>query len=134
MREINLVMVCALLVGCAGRTGKIGTPIAQRFSSQLSQLSIGKTTVEELKQTFAPKPLALKESKIIDGKKVEIWQLARGGSMDAAAFIMWGYVAYDKDQEILFTFENGVLVSFESIVIPDPPAVVSPPARSPKNS
>ena len=40
--------------------------------------------------------------------------------MDVAAFVMWGYVAYNKDQELLFRFEDRKLVSYDAVVLPDP--------------
>jgi hypothetical protein len=51
--------------------------------------------------------------------------------MDAAALLLWGYVSYDKDQEILFRFINDKLISYESVVIPEPPpaAVSNTPTK-----
>jgi hypothetical protein len=104
-----------------GRTGKIGTPISERYKVQLATLKLGESTPEDLEKAFAKiKTPSLKEARIESGKKVELWEVARGGNMDAADFIMWGAVAYDKDQSILFRFEDGKLVSYESIVHPDP--------------
>src|SRR5690348_14423842 len=114
---------CALLLtGCVGRTGKIGTPISTVYGSQLEALKPGVSTPDDLKRVFAAKkvPVALKESKLENGKRVEIYEIAKGGDMSVAAFVVWGYVAYNKDQEIVFRFEDGKLVSFESVVIPDP--------------
>ncbi len=107
-----------LLTSCVGTTGKIGTPIAARYSRELSTLKVGESTPVDLQKDFAPKKVSLKESRIENGKSVEIWELARGGNMDAAALLLWGYVAYDRDQSILFRFEDGKLVSFESVVHP----------------
>ncbi len=115
-------IVLAILTGCVGRTGKVGTPIATRFQTQLATLKLGESTPDDLKKAFAPIkiPVSLKEAKMDGDKKVEIWQVARGGNMDAAGLLLWGYVSYDKDQELLFHFENDKLVSYESVVLPDP--------------
>jgi hypothetical protein len=122
-----------LLAGCVGRTGKVGTPISTRYQNQLASLKLGESTPDDLKKLFAQIkiPVSLKEAKLDGDKKVEIWQIARGGNMDAAALILWGYVSYDKDQEILFRFENGKLVSYESVVLPDPTPAPVTPAVSP---
>jgi hypothetical protein len=108
-----------VVAGCVGRTGKIGTPIAARYSSQLSTLKVGESTPIDLKRCFGENKVSLKETKIENGKTVEIWELARGGNMDAGALILWGYVSYDKDQSIVFRFEDGKLISYESVVHPD---------------
>ena len=69
----------------------------------------------------------------INGKKFAIYDLTKGGGMDVAAFVVWGYVAYNKDQEILFHFENSKLVSYESVVLPDPvEPPVTPISKTPK--
>lgn len=116
-----LIIAVSLFAGCMGRTGKIGTPISERYKVQLATLKLGESTPEDLEKAFAKiKTPSLKEARIESGKKVELWEVARGGNMDAADFIMWGAVAYDKDQSILFRFEDGKLVSYESIVHPDP--------------
>jgi hypothetical protein len=125
MRQISLFKTLALMVvvvvmaGCVGRTGKVGTPIAARYATQLASLKVGESTPNDLKTYFGEKNVSLKEVKIENGKTVEIWELARGGNMDVAAFVMWGYVAYNKDQSILFRFEDRKLVSYESVVLPD---------------
>lgn len=131
LKLLFILVATALLAGCVGRTGKVGTPIAERYQTEINCLQIGKSTPDDLKRCFGKKPVALKEEKVEDGKTVQIWEVARGGNMDAGALILWGYVAYDKDQSILFRFENGILVSFESIVLPDPPS--SPPAAPTKS-
>ena len=129
---VTITMV--FLAGCVGRTGKVGTPIAVRYQSQLSSLKLGESTPDNLKKLFAEKktPVSMKEAKMDGDKKVEIWQIARGGNMDATAFIMWGYVSYDKDQALLFRFENDKLVSYESVVISDPITTPVAPAVSPR--
>jgi hypothetical protein len=124
-RLTRIAMVSALIPisGCVGRTGKVGKPIAETYSDELMTLQLGKSTPEDLQNVFEDKVVSLKEAKIENGKKIEIWEVHKKGNMDAAAFIMWGYVAYDKDQSLLFRFENGKLVSYESVVHPDPIAV-----------
>jgi hypothetical protein len=119
MSAAALVFALLALTACVGRTGKVGTPIASRYATQLSSLKIGESTPSDLKACFKDKKPFLKETKLDGGKTVEVWELARGGNMDAAALILWGYVAYDKDQSILFRFEDGKLVSYESVVLPD---------------
>lgn len=157
-------LFAALVVGCVGRTGKVGKPIAAYYGPQLAELKLGETTPEDLQKIFTitatneavtptrhrPGPaqqsnqiqsvkktkvlVTLKEAKLGDGKKVEVYELTKGGGMDVAAFVMWGYVAYNKDQELLFRFENGKLVSYDAVVLPDPiPAPVTPVA-SPKHN
>ena len=117
------LLAMALLAGCVGRTGKIGKPISTYYQAQLTSLKLGESTPNDLKKLFEAKeaPVSLKEAKIEGDKKVEIWQVAKGGNMDVAAFLAWGYVAYNKDQQLLFRFENDKLASYESVVIPDPP-------------
>ena len=107
------------MAGCVGRTGKVGTPIAAVYRDQLATLKLGESTPNDLKNCFGEKKVSLKEAKIENETKVEIWEVAKGGNMNAAAFIMWGYVAHDKDQSLLFRFENGKLASYQSIVLPD---------------
>jgi hypothetical protein len=134
-KAVTVIVTMVLLAGCVGRTGKVGTPISVYYQTQLASLKLGESTPNDLKKCFGEKkvPVSLKEVKMEGDKKVEIWQVAKGGNMDAAAFILWGYVSYDKDQELLFRFENGKLVSFESVVIPDPaPAPVTPAAPASK--
>jgi hypothetical protein len=134
VKTLAVVLTAALLVGCVGRTGKIGTPISVYYQPQLVSLKLGESTPEDLQKAFAGKnvPVSLKEAKIEGDKKVEIWEIAKGGNMDTAAFIMWGYVAYNKDQQLLFRFENGKLVSYESVVIPDPAPAPAPTAPASK--
>ncbi len=77
--------------------------------------------------------VSLVEAKLENGKKLETYELTKGGGMDVAAFVVWGYVAYNKDQEILFHFENSKLVSYESVVLPDPvEPPVTPISKTPK--
>jgi hypothetical protein len=132
---VVVIVTMVFLGGCVGRTGKVGTPISTRYQNQLASLKLGESTPDDLKKLFAEKkiPVSLKEAKIEGDKKVEIWQVARGGNMDAAGLILWGYVAYDKDQELLFRFENDKLVSYESVVIPDPTPAPVTPVSSPRN-
>ena len=152
------------LIGCVGRTGKVGKPIAAYYGPQLAELKLGETTPDDLQKIFTitttnddlkptqyhpgqaqksnqTQPLketkvmaTLKEAKLENGKKVEIYEVAKGGSMDVAAFVMWGYVAYNKDQELLFRFENGKLTSYEAVVLPDPQPSSTPPVSSPRHS
>ena len=143
-KAVAVIVTMVLLAGCVGRTGKIGTPISAYYQRQLESLKLGESTPDDLKNCFTitneiKQPnqtrtttktkvlVSLKEAKIENGKKVEIWEVIKGGGMDAAAFIVWGYVAYNKDQVLLFRFEDGKLASYESVVIPDPaPAPVTP--------
>ena len=123
-KTIAAFLAVILLGGCVGRTGKIGKPISTYYQEQLTSLKLGESTPNDLQKLFGDKkvPVSLKEAKIEGDKKVEIWQVAKGGNMDVAAFLAWGYVAYNKDQQLLFRFENGKLASYESVVIPDPPS------------
>ena len=123
-KTIAAFLTVILLGGCVGRTGKIGKPISTYYQEQLTSLKLGESTPNDLQKLFGDKkvPVSLKEAKIEGDKKVEIWQVAKGGNMDVAAFLAWGYVAYNKDQQLLFRFENGKLASYESVVIPDPPS------------
>jgi hypothetical protein len=153
-----------LLVGCVGRTGKVGMPIAAYYGPQLAEIKLGETTPDDLQKIFTitttnevvkptqPHPgqaqqsnqiqpfkktkvlVSLKEAKLENGKQVEIYEVAKGGSMDVAAFVMWGYVAYNKDQELLFRFEDGKLVSYEAVVMPDPTPASVTPVSSPKHN
>jgi hypothetical protein len=131
-KALAVVVLVVVMPGCVGRTGKVGTPIAARYATQLASLKIGESTPDDLKTSFGEKKLSLKEAKIENGKKIEIWELARGGNMDAAAFLLWGYVAYDKDQSILFRFEDGRLISYDSVVYPDAPKETPVRANNPK--
>jgi hypothetical protein len=133
-RTLSLMAGIVLLTGCVGRTGKMGTPIAERYKSQLALLKLGVSTPDDLKKAFEREKIpSLKEAKFENGKRIETWEVARGGNMDAAGLLLWGYVAYDKDQSILFRFEDGKLVSYESIVHPDPSPTVSQRNDSPHN-
>jgi hypothetical protein len=134
-RTSALIAALILLTGCVGRTGKMGTPIAERYKSQLALLKLGVSTPDDLKTAFGrEKAPSLKEARIENGKRIEIWEVARGGDMDAAGLLLWGYVAYDKDQSILFHFEDGKLVSYESTVHPDPLPTTSERKDSPHES
>ena len=153
-----------LLIGCVGRTGKVGKPIAAYYGPQLAELKLGETTPDDLQNIFTitttdevVKPnqqhpgqaqqsnqiqhikktkvlVTLKEAKLENGNKVEVYEVAKGGGMDVAAFVMWGYVAYNKDQELLFRFENGKLVSYDAVVLPDPTPAPVTPVTSPKHN
>lgn len=143
-----VIVTVILLAGCVGRTGKVGKPISDYYQQQLESLKLGESTPDDLKRLFTitkevkgPNQarsttttkilVSLKEAKMENGKKLEIWEVAKGGNMDVAAFLVWGYVAYNKDQQLLFKFEDGKLVSYESVVIPDPvPAPVTPASKS----
>ncbi len=111
--------LCLLIAmgGCVGRTGKIGKPITARYEQQLSRLEVGTSTPQDLQAIF--KKAALKETRIEAGTRVEVWEVFRGGDLDAGAFLLWFHIAHDKDQSILFRFENGTLASFHSVVHPD---------------
>lgn len=118
-------LLCVVIVlspiGCVGRTGKIGQPIADRYHSQIDTLKVGQSTPEDLKAAFKGASVSMKEVKHEAGREVQIWEVFRGGNMDAGAFILWGQIAHDKDQSILFRFENGRLASYESVIHEDPP-------------
>lgn len=124
---VAIISLAALLCGCVGRTGKVGIPIGVRFATQLDCLKVGVSTPDDLKKCFAPRPVALVETKIEGGKLVEIWEVARGGNMDVAAFVTWGNVYYDKDQAIYFRFENKILVAIQTVVLPDGPTRAETP-------
>lgn len=117
---LTVLVAVVALAGCVGRTGKVGVPIAAKYGNQLAMLKVGASTQDDLKDCFKKQKISIKETKVENGKTVEIWELAKGGDMDAAAFIMWGYVSYDKDQSLLFRFEDGKLTGYESVVHPDP--------------
>jgi hypothetical protein len=87
--------------------------------AQLTLLTVGESTPDDLHNCLEDKKVSFKEGRIENGKKSEVWELRGGGNMDTAAFLLWGQVAYDKDQSILFRFEDGRLVSYESLVHPD---------------
>jgi hypothetical protein len=145
---VAAIAAIILLAGCVGRTGKVGRPISDYYQQQLESLKLGESTPDDLKRAFTitkevkgPNQtrtttttkvlVSLKEAKIENSKKVEIWEVAKGGNMDVAAFLVWGYVAYNKDQQLLFRFEDGKLVSYESVVIPDPvTASVTPASKT----
>jgi hypothetical protein len=108
MLTLSLVV---LLDGCATQTGQIGEPIGSKYQSQLNQLQIGHTTPIDLQKSFNNKA-SLKEK----GKGYEVWEVAKPGDLDVGSFLLWGQIAHDKDQSLLFRFENGVLVSYNSAV------------------
>ncbi len=123
MRKVTLIAcigLCLLIAmgGCIGRTGKIGKPITERYERQLSRLAVGTSTPQDLQAIFK-KDATLKESRIEGGKRIEVWEVFRGGNMDLGQFLMWFQIAHDKDQSILFRFENGTLVSYHGVVHPD---------------
>lgn len=158
MKKAFILLVSIILTGCVvGRTGKLGKPIAAAYQQQINQLKLGETTPDDLRRIFsitvtngAAQPVqahpgqpqqrqtqivttkkvlvSLKEASIENGKKVEIYEIAKGGGMDVGEFVMWGIISYNKDQEMDFRFEDGKLVSYESIIIPDPP---QPPPPEP---
>jgi hypothetical protein len=105
--------------GCMGRTGKVGAPIAEAYKDELTSLRVGQSTPDDLKKTFSEKRVSLKESKTENGRVIEIWEVFKGGNVDAAQFVLWGQIAHDKDQSLLFRFENGRLASYESYIHPD---------------
>jgi hypothetical protein len=159
---LAIIVLTFLAIGCVGRTGKVGKPISAYYETQLASLKLGVSTPDDLKncftitvtngttrslqphaagvqppiqtQTVTTKKVlvSLKEASIENGKKVEIYEVTKGGGMDVAAFVMWGYVAYNKDQELLFRFEDGKLISYESVVLPDPEPATATPVTSPK--
>ncbi|MCH7849355.1 MAG: hypothetical protein IIB53_13445 [Planctomycetes bacterium] len=102
-------------LGCIGRTGKAGKPIAERYAAKLEQLEVGKATPEDLKRLFG-RNASLQSAQA----GTETWEVFRGGNMDVGQFLMWGQIAHDKDQRMIFTFRNGRLSSWRSEVIPDP--------------
>lgn len=110
------LLLCALaiglfLAGCAGQTGQIGEPIGSKYQPQLNQIQIGKTTPTDLQTLFKNK-VSLKEK----GRGYEVWEVAKPGDLDVGTFLLWGQINHDKDQSLLFRFENGVLVSYNSAV------------------
>ena len=111
------LLVSSGLSGCVARTGKIGTPITESYAAELATLRVGETTVDDLKVVFAKAKPTLKEAKTVDGKKVEVWQVLKPGSMDGGAFLLTSTIAHDKDQLLLFRFTGGKLDSFESQVV-----------------
>lgn len=115
------VVLIALLAcgGCMGRTGKVGEPIAQLYQDEVGKLKVGQSTPADLKKTFGDSKVSLKEAKIDLGRNVEVWEVFRGGNVDVGQFLIWGQIAHDKDQSLLFRFENGRLASYESFIHPD---------------
>jgi len=103
--------ISLVLAGCAGQTGQIGEPIGNKYQSQLNQIQIGKTTPSDLQRLFSNKA-SLKEK----GSGYEVWEVAKPGDLDVGTFLLWGQIDHDKDQSLLFRFENGVLVSYNSAV------------------
>lgn len=118
--RIACIGICLLvsMAGCIGRTGKIGTPINERYRQELSTLRVGTSTPQDLQAAFG-RNVALKDSSFAGGKRVEVWEVFRGGNMDVGDFLLWGQIAHDKDQSILFRFENGRLMSYHSVVHAD---------------
>lgn len=119
----SLALLC-LCAGCmVGRTGKVGKPISVYYEKQLESVVVGKTTPDDLKRLFATNaaPVHLKDSSMEGSHKIETWELSKGGDIDVAELIIWGGVAYNKDQELLFHFTDDKLTSWESVVLPDPP-------------
>jgi hypothetical protein len=116
-----LVLAAALCMvsGCVGRTGKVGEPIAERYQEQIGQLKVGQSTPTDLQRVFHDHKVSLRESKFAMGHRVEVWEVFRGGDVDVAQFLLWGQIAHDKDQSLLFRFEDGRLVSQESLIHPD---------------
>lgn len=108
-------MFALMLSGCVGRTGKAGVPITERYNDQIKQLEVGKSTPAELKKIFTTNA-SLQSAK----DEIEIWEVFRGGNVDVAQFLLWGQIAHDKDQRILFTFKNGLLTEWHSEILPDP--------------
>jgi hypothetical protein len=78
---------------------------------RLNQIQIGKTTPADLQSIFKNKA-SLKEK----GSGYEVWEVAKPGDLDVGTFLLWGQVDHDKDQSLLFNFENGVLTSYNSAV------------------
>ena len=103
------------LFGCEGRTGKVGTPLAERDKEQLAQLQPGVSTPADLKRIFG-EHVSLKSKDATGG---ETWEVFRGGNVDVGQFILWGQVAHDKDQSLYFHFQDGVLQSWDSFIHPD---------------
>ncbi|MBL4699659.1 hypothetical protein JYU15_00880 [bacterium AH-315-I18] len=100
--------------GCIGRTGKAGKPITERYSEKLEQIEVGKTTPDDLKILFGSKA-SLQSAQA----ETETWVVFREGNVDVAQFLLWGQIAHDKDQRMIFTFNNGLLSSWQSEVLPD---------------
>ena len=112
------ILIAVQLCGCMGRTGKIGMPITERHQERLDKLELGKSTPDDLEAIFG-KEASLKETRVEAGNRVEIWEVFRGGNVDVAQFLLWGQIAHDKDQSLLFRFENGRLVSYKGVVHED---------------
>jgi hypothetical protein len=113
MRIAVCIAVC-VLSGCMGRTGKVGEPIAERNKEQLEKLQPGVSRVDDLKRIFG-KRASLKSK----DATTETWEVFRGGNADVAQFLLWGQIAHDKDQSLLFHFSNGVLMSWDSYIHPE---------------
>lgn len=111
MRFLILLVIAIILSACATQTGQIGEPVAASHKKELDQITIGRTTPSELNRIFKGKA-SLKEK----GAGYEIWEVAKPGNLDVGSFLMWGEIAHDKDQSLLFRFEGGKLASYRSAV------------------
>lgn len=109
--KITAVTLALGLTGCATQTGKVGEPPAKTYKKELEKIEIGKTTTKDLKNIFGSK--ASRKEK---GSGYEIWEVQRPGDLDVGSFLLWGQVAHDKDQSLLFRFEHDKLVSYKSVV------------------
>ena len=116
---VLLVTCLTLVAGCVGRTGKVGEPIAEKYQDKVAQMKLGQSTPEDLQRVFKGDKISQKDSKLEQGRRVEVWEVFRGGDLDTAQFLLWGQISHDKDQSMLFKFENGLLVSRESVIHPD---------------
>ena len=118
VKAVTLAFVFCVLsftpLGCIGRTGKAGMPIAERYASKLEQLEVGKSTPEDLKKIFG-RNASLQSTQA----GTETWEVFRGGNVDVGQFLLWGQIAHDMDQRMVFKFRNGRLSSWSSEVIPD---------------
>lgn len=111
----SLMVPLVFLSGCMGRTGKIGTPIAQIHASKLDEMTVGQSTTADLKELFGNRA-SLKSS----SGATETWEVFRGGNLDVGQFLLWGQLSHDKDQRLLFDFRNDILTGWRSEVVPDP--------------
>ena len=122
MRKFYVFLAAFVLVavgGCVGRTGKVGEPIAEKYQDKVAELKLGQSTPDDLQRVFKGEKISQKETKMELGHRVEIWEVFRGGDLDAAQFLLWGQISHDKDQSLLFRFEDGRLVARESVIHPD---------------
>jgi hypothetical protein len=113
--HIPLLVVLCFACGCI-RTGKLGMPVGERYKEQLSKVVIGETTPTELQKIFHGHTINKIEPM---GTDDETWRLVKEGSSDPGMFLMFGIVARDKDQALLFHFNSGVLAGYESEILPD---------------